>query len=145
MKTTTIFVAAALLAEILSADASPRFFIEHFDEVTAVDLVVADLDQDSRRCGLDDINAPLLIVSIQTLRTPNGVCFSSVQMDLNLTLPASAPHSKNAITAEEQRLWEASNIGYSAAAAHASQARELIEVMTKKFITDWNLARKTRN
>lgn len=163
MRTGLLLVIAAVSA--LQSSASAQLFKTPLETITAIQLSVELSTDDAAPCGLDKqiieqavmfpisgsqivvatgktTDAPTLQVTVVTLRTNQGLCFSSVSlrlMDFDLYSKAGAP---DAILFGTILLWSDHVAGYAVQHLHAQQMRNAIENSTKRFITTWNLANK---
>jgi hypothetical protein len=87
--------------------------------------------------------AGLFNIKTTTLRANNGICFSSVMLQLHSYDQYPDPFREKAFVSVDDLLWDDDFVALSSAAEHPQQIRQLIEISAKKFITRWNLARKS--
>lgn len=85
---------------------------------------------------------PLLTISISTLLNPLGQCFSMIEMSLIDYAFYPDPEDAKRTLMVDDLLWQKNQILSSTIASHPSQVRGVIEVLTKDFVTSWNLSHK---
>ena len=83
------------------------------------------------------LDVPIFDLTSGTVRDTSGLCFSTIHLEVIImqwsqASFASVPRWHHVV------LWENGWFGYSATPQHAKQIRDEIEVLTKKFVTEWN-------
>jgi hypothetical protein len=90
--------------------------------------------------GLGDQVTPMFYINVNTTRL-NPVCASAINMDVRFIQMITSPFSKHSL-ASRIVLWDESYVGASAPNDHPTQMKNVIEDLTKDFITEWNLSNK---
>ena len=128
------------------------------------DFVVEDIDKAAEACGItnamvrDAFNFPassaafeivkwraglptihFQIVTIHSLKTSQ--CFSMIELGIIAIENVRMSYS-NADVMSTIMIWTSTEIHYSAQARHEQNSRQIVENLTKRFITAWNLDNK---
>jgi hypothetical protein len=151
-------LASTVLAEDMLTD--------RLAQTTKLFLDIGKLSTESKNCGLDEtmeqqaftypvsisnlviLNtldgfSGLFTIRTTTLRTNNGICFSSVILQLHSFDQYPDLFREKTLLFVDDLLWSDDFVALSTAAEHPQQIRQLIEISSKKFVTRWNSARKS--
>lgn len=86
--------------------------------------------------------APSFVINVTTLRTSNGLCFSSLYMELSNENFAYLDIPPGDLSFVKTLHWQYYEIMLANSIQHPQQVRLAIENAAKKFVTEWNLGNK---